>query len=143
MHARTALDIDPVAPDAWGFSLTAYESSDRFDEAIEARAQLAHPPELLAALRTGLAAAGARGYWSALRDYELERAKNGQPNARTLSATYARLGDDAEAIGWAERGFRDREGWLVYLNVSPQFDGLRANPRFKDLVARIGLPAHD
>ena len=138
--SKAALDIDPTAPDAWLFSLTAYESSDRFEEAIAARAQLAQPPELLAVLRSGLAAAGARGYWSALRDHERERAENGQASARTLSAAYARLGQDGEAVEWVERAFREREGWLVYLNVNPHFDGLRANPRFKDLVARLGIP---
>lgn len=137
---KTTLDIDPGDPSAWIFGLTAYESTGRFDEAINARAELAQPPELLAALRTGLAAAGERGYWSALRDHELEKAKNGQASARTLAAAYARLGRDDESIDWIERAFREREGWLVFLNVSPPFDGLRAHPRFKDLVARMGLP---
>jgi len=48
-----------------------------------------------------------------------------------------------EAVDWLERARREREGWLVYLNVNPNFDGMRDNPRFRDLVARIGLPAHD
>jgi TolB-like protein/DNA-binding winged helix-turn-helix (wHTH) protein/tetratricopeptide (TPR) repeat protein len=139
--AKTALDIDPAAPDAWIFGLTAYESSDRFEEAIDARAQLAHPRELIAALRVGLAAAGARGYWTALRDQELQKLENGQASARTLTAAYARLGQEDEAVDWIERAFREREGWLAYLNVSPHFDGLRTNPRFRDIVARIGLPA--
>jgi adenylate cyclase len=140
---KATLDIDPGAPDAWIFGLTAYESSSRFEEAINARAQLGQPPELLTELRTGLAAAGARGYWTALRDHELQKLKNGQASARTLSAAYARLAQDDEAVDWIERALREREGWLVYLNVSPHFDGLRASPRFKDLVARIGLPPRD
>ena len=138
--AKAALEIDPGAPDAWIYGRLAYESSDRFEEAIDARAQLAQSPELLAALRTGLGASGPRGYWAALRDHELENAKNGHASARTLSAAYARLGQESEAVDWVERAFREREGWLVYLNVNPNFDGLRANQRFKDLVAHIGLP---
>ena len=141
--ATAALEIDPGAPDALIFSLGVYKSSGRFEEAIGTRGRLAHPPELLAALRTGLAAAGERGYWSALRDHELEKAKNGSASARTLVAAYARLGQEGEAVDWVERAFREREGWLVYLNVSPDYDGLRANPRFKQLVARIGLPSRD
>ena len=141
--ATAALEIDPGAPDALIFSLGVDESSGRFEEAIGTRGRLAHPPELLAALRTGLAAAGERGYWSALRDHELEKAKNGSASARTLVAAYARLGQEGEAVDWVERAFREREGWLVYLNASPDYDGLRANPRFKKLVARIGLPSRD
>lgn len=78
-----------------------------------------------------------------MRDQELENAKKGEASVRTLSGAFARLGQDGEAVDWLERAFREREGWLVYLNVSPSFDGLRTNPRFKDLVARIGLPARD
>jgi TolB-like protein/DNA-binding winged helix-turn-helix (wHTH) protein len=141
--AKVTRDIDPGNPDAWNYGLIAYESSDRFEQAISARAQLEQPPELLAALRTGLAAAGKRGYWSAVRDHELRNAKEGQARASTLSSAFARLGQDDEAIDWLERAFRDREGWVVYLNSNAAFDGLRANPRFKDLVARIGLPAGD
>jgi TolB-like protein/DNA-binding winged helix-turn-helix (wHTH) protein/tetratricopeptide (TPR) repeat protein len=140
--AKATFEIDPGNPDAWNYGRRAYESTDQFDEAINARAQLAQPAELLATLRTGLATAGARGYWSALRDHELENAKDGQASARTLSVAFARLGQDDEAIDWLERALREREGWVVYLNANPEFDGLRANPRFKDLVARIGLPAH-
>jgi TolB-like protein/DNA-binding winged helix-turn-helix (wHTH) protein/Flp pilus assembly protein TadD len=138
--AKAGLDIDPAALDSWMYSLAAYESTDRFKEAIEARARLAQPPELLAALQAGLAAAGARGYWSALRDHELKQANIGQASARTLSTAYARLGQGDEAVDWLENALREREGWLVYLDVAPGFEGLRANTRFKDLVARIGLP---
>jgi TolB-like protein/DNA-binding winged helix-turn-helix (wHTH) protein len=140
---KAPLDMDSANRGAWNYGLTAYESTERFDEAINARAQLAQPQKLLAALRTGLAAGGARGYWSALRDEELKNAKSGQASTRTLSAAYARLGQADEAIDWLERAFREREGWIVYLNVNPAFDGLRANPRFKDLVAHIGLPVRD
>jgi tetratricopeptide (TPR) repeat protein len=134
--AKTAVDIDPTAPG--DFAITAYESSNRFDEAIDARAELAHPPELLAALRTGLATAGAQGYWSALRDSELD--KSARSSDYTLAHAYARLGKRREAMELLEKAFSSREPWLVYLNVNPHFDGLRGDPRFEDLVTRIGLP---
>ena len=50
------------------------------------------------------------------------------------------VGQRDEAIEWLERAFLEREGWLVYLNANGHFDGLRGDPRFEDLVARIGLP---
>jgi hypothetical protein len=48
---KATLDIDPASRGAWNYGLTAYESIERFDEAINARAQLAQPQELLLALR--------------------------------------------------------------------------------------------
>jgi TolB-like protein/DNA-binding winged helix-turn-helix (wHTH) protein/Flp pilus assembly protein TadD len=138
--AKIALDLDPGLPDGWNYSRIAYEFTDHFEEAINARSQLGQPPESIAALRTGLAAAGAQGYWRALRDSELARSKNGQASARTLALAYARLGDRRDATEWLERAIQEREGWVVYLNVNPAFDGLRGDRRFEDLVTRVGLP---
>jgi hypothetical protein len=96
---------------------------------------------LIAALKAGLGTAGDQGYWRAVRDSELAKSKGGQANACTLARASARLGQRREALAWLERSFRDRDGWLVYLNADANFDDLRGDTHFKDLVARIGLPA--
>jgi hypothetical protein len=48
------------------------------------------------------------------------------------------LGDGDGAMSALEEAFRDRSGWLVFLNVEPEFDGLRSDPRFLDLLRRAG-----
>jgi hypothetical protein len=40
---------------------------------------------------------------------------------------------------WLERGYAERDGFLVSLK-DPEWDSLRSDPRFKDLVRRLGLP---
>jgi hypothetical protein len=45
-----------------------------------------------------------------------------------------------EALAWLEKGYQNRAGLLVYLRVDSSFDGLRSDPRFQDLVRRIGIP---
>jgi len=37
----------------------------------------------------------------------------------------AELGDTDEAVRWLERAYDDRSGWLMFLPVEPEFDGLR------------------
>lgn len=133
---RSAVDVDPALTQAWGFGGEALELAGRFDEAIDARVHQGKSEELIAALRTGLAAAGARGYWSALRDYHEQHAR---PTGALVMA-YARLGQQEAALDKFERAVSERWGWVVYANVLPMFDGLRAHPRFKALTARIGLP---
>ena len=50
------------------------------------------------------------------------------------------LGDKGRAMEALEAAFKDRSGWLVFLNVEPEFDSLRSDPRFVDLLHRAGHP---
>ena len=45
-----------------------------------------------------------------------------------------------EAIAWLEKGYEERDFRMTMLSVSFEFDGLRSDPRFKELVRRVGLP---
>jgi serine/threonine-protein kinase len=51
----------------------------------------------------------------------------------------AALGDTATAIDWLERAAAEHSPLIVYIKVAPQFDSLRAEPRFQALLRRIGL----
>jgi tetratricopeptide (TPR) repeat protein len=53
---------------------------------------------------------------------------------------YAGLGNREEALAWLERAFEERADGLTWLNVDPMLDELRSDPRFQDLIRRIGLP---
>ena len=50
------------------------------------------------------------------------------------------LGQKDRAFYWLERGYEDRSPAYSSLNVDPCWDPLRDDPRFKDLVRRVGLP---
>jgi tetratricopeptide (TPR) repeat protein len=56
-----------------------------------------------------------------------------------VAIVYAELGDKNKAFVWLERAYEGREHDLVFSNVWPMFDSLRPDPRFKDLLRRIGL----
>jgi serine/threonine protein kinase/tetratricopeptide (TPR) repeat protein len=64
-----------------------------------------------------------------------------QPNAPviTMAAIYGCLGDNDRAFAWLEKAHREREGRLIILKVDPMLDSLHADPRFADLLRRIGL----
>ena len=51
------------------------------------------------------------------------------------------LGEREEAFTCLERALAERNGWLWTTPVEPRFDGLRATPRFRDMVSRCGLPS--
>ena len=52
---------------------------------------------------------------------------------------YAALGDFDHAFESLERAYQTRSGGLIYLNVDPAYAPLRGDPRFAELVTRIGL----
>jgi hypothetical protein len=65
------------------------------------------------------------------------------PNRRALPGAfvnaYLGLGDNDEAFAWFERAYEEQSNILIYIKVSPWFDPLRGDPRFQDLVRRVGL----
>ncbi len=50
------------------------------------------------------------------------------------------LGESDQAFDWLQRAYEDRSAWLVNLKVDPLFDPIRSDPKFVDLVRRVGLP---
>ena len=53
---------------------------------------------------------------------------------------YFALGDKDRGFEWLTRAFDQRAGYVPLANVHPAFDGIRDDPRFKALVARLKLP---
>ncbi len=51
---------------------------------------------------------------------------------------YLGLDVQDEMFAWLERAFDERSGFMAFLHVEPMFDHLRADPRFVDLVHRVG-----
>ena len=61
--------------------------------------------------------------------------------ALNIAFIYANLGDKDQAFFWLDKAFEEHENRLGNLNVAPNFDPLRSDPRFAELVRRMGLPS--
>jgi hypothetical protein len=89
------------------------------------------------ALRKAFAAEGGTGFWQQLlTSNEKSGCDLGEFDNPQL---YARLGDKQKALGWLNRNYEERRALGTLLNVDPVFDSLRSDPRFGDLVRRMGL----
>ena len=53
------------------------------------------------------------------------------------------LGRNQEGLRWLQRAYNERAAQMLWLNGDPSFDPLHSDPRFQDLVRRVGLPAND
>jgi tetratricopeptide (TPR) repeat protein len=56
------------------------------------------------------------------------------------AVAYAGLGDNDKAFQYFDKAFQDRYFIMIWINSDPRFDNLRSDPRFAELVRRIGLP---
>lgn len=59
--------------------------------------------------------------------------------ATNLSFAYGRLGQRDEALRWLEIAVERREDAVIHLLTNPAYDGLRGDPRFVQLLERVGL----
>lgn len=57
-----------------------------------------------------------------------------------LAALYAMLGDNERAFALLEKAYAAHDLQLQYLKIEPHFDSVRSDPRFQDLLMRVGLP---
>jgi tetratricopeptide (TPR) repeat protein len=58
-----------------------------------------------------------------------------------IALVYAGLGEKDEAFSWLEKSYTAHDKGLTYLKIDPCLDPLRSDPRFHDLLRRVGLPS--
>jgi serine/threonine-protein kinase len=92
-----------------------------------------------ALLVRALAALGRREEADAIMARLEEEARVHYVRSEVLAMGYAALGDFDRAFAGLERAFQARSAGLIYLHLDPGYDPLRADPRFADLVARVGV----
>ena len=56
-----------------------------------------------------------------------------------IALVYVGLGENAQAIEWLEKAKAERDPFLIYIKVDPNFDSLRGEPLFQALLESLGL----
>ncbi len=94
-------------------------------------------PEKIARLRAAYARGGAEAFWRA--DIERMRDGYGQENPCAIASLYCYLGEADSAMVWLEKAYAKRYQALLYVRSDPDFARLRSDPRFQDLMRRMGV----
>src|SRR6266436_6201189 len=68
-----------------------------------------------------------------------KRQRTGYVPAGAFVLTYSGLADREQTLMWLEQAYKEQSLILLFLKVHPIFDSLRDDPRFKDLLHRVGL----
>jgi len=129
-------------PDHWFLGM-ALIANGQADEAItvlkKALAGSDRSPAIMGVLVRAYAHAGRRAEALRLLDELKRRQQKGYVPTAALVNAYLGLGDNEQAFAWLEKAYQEQSNLLGLLKVHPYFDPLRGDPRFKELVHRVGL----
>jgi len=144
-QARATIDMDPNFAHAHRVLGQIYAQQHMFPEAIaegeRAAALSGDNLWMLLDLATTYILAGKK---TKAQDCMRRAAKNSPggvlPDAGSTAGLYAALGDLDRAFKVLEVQYKHRDGGLILLNTTPLEASIRSDPRFQQLLQRIGLP---
>jgi tetratricopeptide (TPR) repeat protein len=145
------IDLDPTFPLVHFFFANALVIMGKYEQAImetekgellagaSPEGASAEAAEFQAAFRRG----GAKGYRQKYLEATLKEYQQSSGRyfpALELALAYAGAGDNEKALDWLEKSYAEREGNLTLVKSYPECKTLRDDPRFRELLRRIGLP---
>ena len=138
------VELDPNYPMTFWILGLIYRETARYDLAISAGEKGVNlsggSPLMRAALAQTFAAAGAPEKAIEIADELNELAKQRYVAPHFFAGIYVGLGEHDRAIEYLEKSCAEHCHWLIYLHIDPSMDDLRTDPRFQDLLRRVGLP---
>jgi tetratricopeptide (TPR) repeat protein len=139
-QANRTLELFPRSTATYYWLGQAYEQKGADDQAFEAyiRANTVggNTRPGLENLKHAYQKSGMRGYWQ-------EQLKE-DPNRRPVGSCwkmqiYAHMRDRGRTLAWLNWGYENHCDGLQFLKVEPIYDAFRDDPRFKELISRLGL----
>ena len=139
---RKTIDMDPNFAEARFHLAMAYEGKRAYEDAVrefEKFVELSGEKPMRAWIARVYAEWGKKTQAQRMLAEMTDMSKPGQPSPYAMAALYAALGEKDRAFEWLEKVYQQRSYYVVFLNADPALDGLREDPRFTDLLRRIGL----
>ena len=138
------IELDPNYPVTYWILGLILRKLGRYDQAIAEGEKSVKfsggSPMLTAALAQTLATAGRKKEAIQLLDELTQLAKQKYVAPCFFAGIHLGLGESDRAIECLEKSFDEHSHWLIYLHIDPSMDALRPDPRYQDLLRRIGLP---
>jgi len=135
-----ALELDADLIQAHYGLAIAYQAKGNYAESVEERAkifEISGNPQGAAFMRDSFAKGGWQGFLRAMTgDSQAPKA----PPPRIMVTYYAELGEKDKAFAILNQFYEERSTSILRLKVDPRFDSLRDDPRFQDLLRRVGFP---
>jgi TolB-like protein/Tfp pilus assembly protein PilF len=133
---REASEMNPNSPVVYNWLSWTYDKKGMIPESVEMdlkdEAVGGVDPEIISKLRKTFETSGQKAYLA-------KKLEIGGDGAYEFAQINARLGNRDEAFRWLEKLYDGHSGWIVKLGVDPELDNLHSDPRFQDLLRRMGL----
>jgi TolB-like protein len=133
----------PVAHDCLGYAYWGKQMYAQVVEEWKTYGQLSGNPdeaEFGLALDRGFRSAGWKGALTESIAVSLAQRRKGYVSPYKIARLYADLGDKEQAFQWLDTAYREHDFLLKELNTAFEVDSLRSDPRFAELVNKVGLP---
>jgi tetratricopeptide (TPR) repeat protein len=143
---RKTIELDPNFQNTYLFLGRAYEGKGMYDQALDAYAKYSAfnmvPEESLNEVKQIYRKSGWKAYLRVVLDRLVTQFQGVTifRKSYVVAAFYARLGQNDEAIKWLEKAYEEHDTSMPWLGVSFEFDSIRSDPRFRELLRRLGLP---
>jgi|GEM_PF-1238993 TolB-like protein/Tfp pilus assembly protein PilF len=96
--------------------------------------------DFAAAMEQGFRSSGWKGALTKAIAFRQAQRKTGYFSAFEIAELYAGLGDKTQTFHWLNTAYQEHDWLLITLNTNPELDPLRSDPRFAELVRKVGLP---
>lgn len=131
--SQSILRRDPSFQLGYSMLAAGYFCEKRWDDWRAADARVPQD-DLLRAIANGNADRARK----VLQQYE-RQADSGLRRPYDVFIYSLRVGDKEQALSWLERSYQHRDYWLLFVNVDPEMDPVRSDPRFQAIVKRLGV----
>jgi TolB-like protein/DNA-binding winged helix-turn-helix (wHTH) protein len=140
---RLRLEANPNNLDLLGTEMDTLRRMGNYKEAVDVWARwhiLMGDPQSAASLRRAWDRNGARGFVRWQLGRRLLQSKSIYISPVELASYYAQLGDKERALALLEEGYRQHSTDTLWIQEDPAYDFLHADPRFRSIVLKTGVP---
>jgi tetratricopeptide (TPR) repeat protein len=139
-------DENPTFPSAHACLLDAYRAKHMYPQIIQELKILGqltgkqNVSEFSSAMEQGFRSSGWKGALTKGIEIMKAQRKAGYSPAFEIAELYAELGDKDQAFRWLNTAYQERDTGLIGMKTDFGLDALRSDPRFTELVRKVGLP---
>jgi Tfp pilus assembly protein PilF len=143
---KKVVEMDPSFASVHGDLAGAYLQTGKYDlwiQESETAFTLSHQAEYEAVFKEVGKVYAQSGIEAALREWakqEVELSKRQYEDPALIGCIYAKAGDKDQAFAWLEKGLKEKSDSIQYLKINHMADSLRSDPRYTDMLKRMGMP---